>query len=126
MCHRHGVPYLRHEDGSITAVEKQFLLGSGIDGWHAIEPEAGMDICYFKDKYGDRITLAGNIDCALTLVYGSPDDIRKEVREKIRHCAPGGGYIASSSNSIHNGVPARNLLIMREAIEEYGHYPIKG
>ena len=37
---------------------------------------------------------------------------------------PGGGYIIASSNSIHSGIPARNYIIMREAVEEYGHYPI--
>lgn len=124
MCHRYGIPYLRHNDGNLSAVEKQFLLESGIDGWHAIEPAAGMDIFYFKENYGKIITLAGNIDCARTLVYGTPEDIRKEVREKIRRCAPGGGYIISSSNSIHNGISGSNYLVMREAIEKYGCYPI--
>jgi len=125
LCHRYGVPYLRHNDGNLGVVERQFLLESGIDGWHAIEPSAGMDIFYFKEKYGSKITLAGNIDCARTLVYGTPDDIRNEVREKIRRCAPGGGYIVSSSNSIHSGVPGHNYLIMREAVEKYGYYPIE-
>ena len=64
MCHKYDVPYLRHSDGNITAIERSCLLESGIDGWHALEPCAGLDICYFKDKYGDQITLAGNIDCS--------------------------------------------------------------
>jgi len=124
MCHQYGVPYLRHEDGSLGQVEQAFLLESGIDGWHAIEPCAGMDIFYFKQEYGDKITLAGNIDCATTLIHGTAEEIRSEVREKIRRCAPGGGYIVSSSNSIHGDVPGRNYLIMRQAVEEFGYYPI--
>jgi uroporphyrinogen decarboxylase len=124
MCHKHGVPYLRHEDGSLGPIERQFLLQSGIDGWHAIEPVAGMDIFYFKENYGDKITLAGNIDCGETLCHGTPKQIREEVRSTIQRCAPGGGYIVSSSNTIHADVPGRNYLIMREAAEEFGRYPI--
>ena len=124
MCHQYDVPYLRHNDGNITAIERPFLLESGIDGWHAIEPCAGMDICYFKDQYGDKITLAGNIDCGGALESGTPAEIRHEVREKIKHCAPGGGYIIASSNSIHSAIPGRNYQIMRDAIEKFGNYPI--
>jgi uroporphyrinogen decarboxylase len=123
-CHDYGVPYLRHEDGNLGPLERAFLLESGLDGWHAIEPKACNDIVYFKKTYGDKITLAGNIDCADTLVYGTPDDVRNEVREKIRLCAPGGGYILSSSNTIHNDVPARNYLAMISAWRDYGRYPI--
>ena len=126
MCHKYDVPYLRHNDGRLGHTEMPFLLESGIDGWHAIEPGAGMDIFYFKEQYGDKLTLAGNIDCASTLIWGSAEEIRDEVRQRIQRCGPGGGYIVSSSNSIHAGVPGRNYMIMREAVEEYGQYPIGG
>ena len=125
MCHRYGVPYLRHNDGKPGPLEELFLLESGIDGWHAIEPKAGNDIFALKERYGDKITLAGNVDCAVTLVTGTPEEVYNETREKILGCAPGGGYILSSSNSIHAGVPARNYLALIEAWRDYGTYPIK-
>ena len=125
LCHRHGVPYLRHNDGQLGPLEEMFLLESGIDGWHAIEPKAGNDIFDLKRRYGDRITLAGNVDCAITLVTGTPEDVYNETRDKILGCAPGGGYILASSNSIHGGVPARNYLAIVEAWRDYGSYPIR-
>jgi len=125
LCHRYGVPYLRHNDGKPGILEETFLLESGIDGWHAIEPNAGNDIFYFKKKYGDRITLAGNVDCAVTLVTGTPEEVYNEARDKILGCAPGGGYMLSSSNTIHNGVPARNYLAMVAAWRDFGNYPIR-
>ena len=124
MCHRYGVPYLRHNDGKLGPLEELFLLESGIDGWHAIEPNAGNDIFYFKKKYGDKITLAGNVDCSTTLVTGTYEDVYNETLAKIKGCGPGGGYILSSSNSIHNGVPGQNYLAMIEAWRKYGKYPI--
>jgi hypothetical protein len=51
-----------------------------------------MDIAEVKNKLGDRICLIGNIDCAETLVSGSPDDVVTEVREALQIAAPGGGF----------------------------------
>jgi len=125
LCHRFGVPYLRHNDGRLGPLEEAFLLESGIDGYHAIEPNAGNDIFYFKQRYGDRVTLAGNVDCAMTLVTGTPEEVYEETRAKLVGCAPGGGYILSSSNSIHAGVPARNYRAMLDAWRDYGRYPCR-
>jgi len=38
-------------------------------------------------------------------------------------CAPRGGYIFGSSNSIHTGVPTENFVAMQEAAREFGTYP---
>jgi len=125
LCHQYDVPYLRHNDGNLGLLEEPFLLHSGIDAWHAIEPAAGMDINYFKDKYGEAVTLAGNIDCASTLETGTPEEIREEVKQRIKKCAPGGGYLLASSNGVHNGISGENYITMIEAAREFGKYPIK-
>ncbi|MEM2740267.1 MAG: uroporphyrinogen decarboxylase family protein [Candidatus Bathyarchaeia archaeon] len=64
----------------------------------------------------------GNIDCAYTLVYGSEDDARKEVRRLVDVAAHGGGLIASPSNSIHNFVKPTNFLAMIREAKRYGRY----
>ena len=38
---------------------------------------------------------------------------------------PGGGYILSSSNSIHSGVNPANYLAMLRTLQEFGGYPMK-
>ncbi len=124
-CHARGLPFFKHTDGNIENIERELLLECGVDGYHAIEPSAGMDIARLKKQYGDRITLLGNIDCGDLLTNGSKVDIVKAVRQCIRDCAPGGGYVLSSSNSIHSGIPAENFLTMLKANREYGEYPIR-
>lgn len=124
-CHELGLPYVKHTDGNIKPVEAALLTESGLDGYHAIDPRAGMDLGEIKQKYGDRLTLLGNVDCAHSLVSGRPDQVRAEVQTCIRQAGPGGGYVLSSSNSIHSGVPAVNFLAMLEAAREYGRYPIE-
>ena len=47
-----------------------------------------------------------------------------EVKNLISCLAPGGGFMISSSNSIHSGVKSDNFLAMIEATKKYGVYPI--
>jgi uroporphyrinogen decarboxylase len=104
------------------SVEKEFLLDSGIDGYHAIEPLAGMDIFYLKEKYGKNITLLGNVDCSELLISGTRKEIEDNVKKLVTKCKNGGGYILSSSNSIHDGVSLENYKVMINAGKEYGKY----
>ncbi|MCJ7838156.1 MAG: hypothetical protein MUP61_02935, partial [Burkholderiales bacterium] len=60
------------------------------------------------------------------LTNGSKAEIGEEVRRCIRNAAPGGGYVLSSSNSIHSGVPVENFLAMIQAARDFGRYPIGG
>ncbi len=123
-CHTHSLPFFKHTDGNIEIIEKELLLDCGVDGYHAIEPSAGMDIARLKRRYGRDITLLGNIDCGHLMTRGSKDEIAEAVRRCIRDVAPGGGYVLSSSNSIHGDIPTGNFLAMLEAAREFGEYPI--
>lgn len=124
LCHRHGLVYVKHTDGNVMSVERPFFVESGIDGYAAIEPRAGMDIGYLKKTYGEHLTFVGNVDCAMTLVYGSVADVVTETRNVIRAAGPGGGLVLASSNSIHPGVPLSNYMAMLEAVRWYGEYPL--
>jgi uroporphyrinogen decarboxylase len=101
------------------------ILESGIDCLDPIDPIAGLDIGEFKIKYGDRIALKGNVDCAHTLTFGTEKEVVDETREVIRKAGKGGGLILSSSNSIHSAVKPGNYLAMWNAIRMYGRYPLK-
>jgi uroporphyrinogen-III decarboxylase len=124
VCHKLGVPFVKHTDGNVESIEQPFLVESGIDGYHAIEPRAGMDIARLKRLYGDRICLLGNVDCAMTLVYGSIKDVIQETKRCIRAASPGGGHILSSSNSIHSGINVENFLTMLETNKKFGKHPV--
>jgi uroporphyrinogen decarboxylase len=56
------------------------------------------------------------------LPFGTEAEVVESVRETLARAAPGGGYIASSSNSIHPGCKAENYVAMVNAIREYGAY----
>jgi uroporphyrinogen decarboxylase len=122
MAHARGVPVVYHSDGALQEVVED-IIGCAFDGLNPIEPPA-MDINAVKQQYGKRISIIGNIDLGYTLTRGTPDEVRAEVRQRIRDLAPGGGYAVSSSNSVPEYVPLANFNAMREATFEFGRYPI--
>jgi len=64
----------------------------------------------------------GNIDINYVMPFGTPAEIARVVMETIEAAAPGGGYILTSSNSIHSSCNPRNFVAMIEAAKEFGHY----
>lgn len=122
IAHRAGMPFIMHSDGLLWEVIPD-LIRLGLNALHPIEPKA-MDINEVKARYGDRLALFGNIDLSYTLTRGTPAEVRAEVRQRIKDLAPGGGYAVGSSNSVTHYVPVENYNAMREAVFEFGRYPI--
>jgi uroporphyrinogen decarboxylase len=120
---RLGVFTMKHTDGNIWPII-DLIVGTGINGLHPIDPNAGMDLGEVKEQYGRRVCLMGNVDCAQVLTWGSVEDVREDVRRCMRQAAHGGGYICASSNSIHPAVKPENYAAMVAAIRELGVYPI--
>ncbi|MGO9307564.1 MAG: uroporphyrinogen decarboxylase family protein [Spirochaetia bacterium] len=118
-----GFLVIKHSDGDIMPVMDD-LVESGIDCIDPIEPRAGMDLKTMKSRYGGRVALKGNVDCVKTLVAGSPLEVRAAVKACIRAAGTGGGYIISSSNSIHAGVDPALYRVFLEARKELGRYPL--
>jgi uroporphyrinogen decarboxylase len=117
------LPYLFHSDGNYGAVIDD-LIQCGYNSLHPCEP-ASFDIAELKKQYGGRLCLCGNINLDSTLTLGSPEDVREEVKLRIRTVGPGGGYCCGSSNSVTEYVPYENYLAMLAAVREFGRYPIR-
>ena len=118
-----GYYCIKHCDGNIMDIIDSFI-DSGVDCIDPIDPNGEMNIRFIKEKYGNRVCLKGNINCTKTLVDGSFKDIENEVKNCIKRAALGGGYIISSSNTIHSRVKPENYLRMLEVLKKYGNYPI--
>ncbi|HXW13162.1 MAG TPA: uroporphyrinogen decarboxylase family protein [Terriglobia bacterium] len=125
IAHQAGLPFIMHSDGRLWEVLDD-LITLGVEALNPIEPKA-MDIYQLKRKYGDHLALFGNIDLGYTRIPGTgrPDNVRAEVRQRIKDLAPGGGYGVSSGAGVTRYVPLENFNAMREATFEYGRYPIR-
>ena len=86
-----------------------------------IQPQC-MDIGEVKGHLAGKVCILGNIDCRDLLPFGTEEEVEKTVQETIKTAAPGGGYIMSSSNSIHPGVKPENYVAMVKATHKYGVY----
>lgn len=116
-----GLFVIKHTDGNIMPI-LDMIMDTDIDCIDPIDPVAGMDLAYMKKTYGDRFAIKGNVDCAQTMTFGSVQDVIEETKKCIDIAAPGGGYILSSSNSIHSKVKPENYKAMVETVQEYGKY----
>ena len=114
---------VKHSDGNIWSL-LDAIVNLGFDAINPIDPIAGMDIEKVKGMYGNRVCLIGNIDCGELLSNGSPEEVEDVVKDCIKKAGQGGGYILSSSNTIHSGVKPENFLAMIGAGRKYGQYPL--
>ncbi len=76
-----------------------------------------------KDRFGDKITFwGGGVDTQKTLPFGTPDEVRKEVAERIRIFGKGGGFVFNSIHNIQARTPVENLVALYEAFKENAWY----
>lgn len=113
-----------HSDGYIEPVIDD-LIEVGVDLLNPIQPES-MDPARIKKRYGKRIGLWGTVSTQLTLPFRRPADVAQEVRERIRTCAPGGGFLIAPTHNIQLDVPFENVEAFYDAVKKYGRYPFTG
>ena len=80
-----GLYVIKHTDGNLWRII-DMIVDSGIDCLDPIDPQAGMNLAEVKAKYGHRIALKGNVDCAQLMTFGTPDQV---VEATKRGPAPG-------------------------------------
>ncbi|HUJ75853.1 MAG TPA: uroporphyrinogen decarboxylase family protein, partial [bacterium] len=73
-------------------------------------------------RFGKRVALKGNVDCSHLMTLGTPREVADATRAALRAGAPGGGYILSSSNSIHSTVKPENYAALMATLREFGGY----
>jgi uroporphyrinogen decarboxylase len=116
-----GLYVIKHTDGNIWPII-DMIIDSGIDCLDPIDPQAGMDLGEVKTKYSHRVALKGNVDCAQLMTFGTPQEVIEATKTTLRQGMPGGGFILSSSNSIHSGVKPENYVAMLQTLREFGRY----
>jgi hypothetical protein len=117
---------LMHSCGSVRTLIEDFIA-SGFDILNPVQCSAtGMDPTELKKHYGDRLTFwGGGVDTQRTLPFGTPDDVRREVRDRIRIFGSGGGFVFNTIHNVQAQTPVENLLAMYQTWKEHGTYPLE-
>jgi len=115
-----------HSCGSVRALLSDFIE-AGFDILNPIQCSAAhMDPQELKDHFGDRLVFwGGGVDTQGTLPFGTPQEVRRQVRERIRIFGRGGGYVFNSTHNLQARVPKENLLALFETVRECGRYPLE-
>ena len=123
-CHKAGVRMMSHNCGNNWKI-MDLLIEAGYECWQSIACKtADMDLKRLKEQYGDQIAFWGGINIE-TLVTGTPEENRADVRYALEHAAPGGGLILGTSNSVCYGSRYENYMAALETAHKYGAYPIE-
>lgn len=97
------------------------LIEIGLDVLNPIQPKA-IDPLEFKKRFGKNITMYGTLDVQGVLPYGTPEDVRQEVKRLIDGCAEGGGFILSPAHHVQSDTSVENIEAFYAAAREFGEY----
>lgn len=113
-CREAGVVVGQHSDGAVQVLFPD-LIDMGLQVFNPLSPTI-MDPPTMKEMYGDRLCFYGGIDVEQTLPFGSPDEVRQEIRSRAEIMGDGGGYILQSSHTILEDVPLDNIVAYIEEV----------
>jgi uroporphyrinogen decarboxylase len=100
------------------------LIEIGLDILNPVQVSAaGMDSAELKREFGkDLVFWGGGVDTQRVLPYGTPEDVRAEVRRRLEDLSPEGGFVFNPVHNIQSDVPTENLQAMWETLQAYGVY----
>jgi len=102
------------------------IIDSGMDIINPVQVSArDMDTDRLKREFGqDVVFWGGGADASQVLPFGTPEDVKEEVKRRIHDLAAEGGFVFAPIHNIQAEVPPENIVALFEAAYEYGQYPI--
>jgi uroporphyrinogen decarboxylase len=113
--HRHGKIVMHHSCGSVADILPD-VIEIGMDVLESIQPEAaGMNPYELKKKWGDKLTFWGGLGSQSIIPFGTPEQIKAEVRRLKLEAGQGGGYILAPAKPLQPETPTENAVAILEA-----------
>jgi uroporphyrinogen decarboxylase len=114
-----GLHFWLHSCGNNTSFLPD-LIDAGVTVFHPVQKHT-MDEPSVADTFGDQLTFLAGLDVQHTLVEGSPEEVRQEVRFLIdTFDRPGGGMCIAAGNGIVGGTPIENIEAFLDEALSYG------
>jgi hypothetical protein len=110
---------MHHTCGSVKSLIP-CMMERGLDVLQSLQPEAeDMNPRVLKAEFGSRLGFQGGISIQDTMPFGTPQDVRDEIKDRVEALAPGGGYILCTAHNIQADVPVENAMELFRAYKDY-------
>ncbi len=111
-----------HSCGSVYQFIPDFIQ-AGFDILNPVQCSAAqMDAAGLKREFGkDLVFWGGGVDTQKTIAFGAPEQVYREVRERIAIFNEGGGFVFDSIHNIQGNTPIENVEAMFRAIRDSGN-----
>ena len=109
-----------HSCGSIYRLIPD-LIEAGYDVLNPVQTNAAeMDPATLKKEFGKDICFLGGGAVTRTVINnGSPEEVRRHVRERLEIFSPGGGFVFNTVHNIMPDVPPENIITMFDEIDAF-------
>lgn len=94
---------------------------AGVDILNPVQLSAkDMDGKILKEQWGDKFVFwGGGIDTQQTLPFGTPEEVYREVTERLELFSKGGGYVFNTIHNIQSPTSAENMMAMFDAVRDF-------
>ena len=119
--HRHtNWKTFKHSCGAVYPLIERFI-DVGFDILNPVQCSAvGMAPERLKAEFGQRIVFwGGGVDTQKTLPFGTPEQVRVQVIERLRAFSPGGGFVFNTIHNIQARTPVANIVAMCDAVRDF-------
>ena len=109
----------KHTCGNVFELIPE-LIEDGFDILNPVQCSAAqMDPKTLKKEFGQKLVFwGGGVDTQKTLPFGKPEDVYREVRDRIEIFNDGGGFVFNTIHNVQANTPIENILAMFRAIKD--------
>ncbi|MBN1136255.1 MAG: hypothetical protein JXM73_06705 [Anaerolineae bacterium] len=115
---RPGLRVLYHSDGYFEPIVGD-LVEIGVNAINPLQPEH-MDAIQIRRRFGPKLALWGTVGRQTTFSFATPEEIRREVRERIETLGRAGLILCPAYDIDEPDIPWANVAAFVEAVEAYG------
>ena len=97
------------------------FVDAGVDIVNPVQISAeGMEPAGLKARWGEKLVFwGGGVDTQRVLAFGTPEEVRENVRQNLAAFRDGGGYVFNAVHNIQATVPTENLVALFRAYQDY-------
>jgi hypothetical protein len=115
---RSGWKVFIHSCGSVVKLIPEFIE-AGFDILNPVQcSAAGMDAARLKQEFGRDLVFWGGCVNTQHTMYASPEEVYREVRERIDVFNRDGGFVCNAVHNVQGNSPIENVLAMFRAIAD--------